>query len=140
MKKKAMLLVAQNTAQEGARTVLAENDLYEENKQESSTFLNQLNQQLEAREPTHELYDVSKMLDDKDREIERLKLEIEELQEKIAINKEEENYTVILSIDLLNEMFSASRREGAQGIKQFYLKAIDGTVIGYKTDIIRRYE
>jgi hypothetical protein len=132
-RKKAMLLLAQqNTAQEGARTVLAENDSYEENKQESQTFHNQLNQQLEARQPTHELYDVSKMFDDKDREIERLKLEIEELQKKI-IKKEEENDIVILSTDLLSEMFSASR--GGE-IKHFCLKAKDGTVIGYETSIL----
>ena len=83
-KKKAMLLlITQNTTQAGgARIVLAENDSYEQNKQESATFHNQLNQQLEAREPTQKLYDVSKMLDDKDREIERLKHETEERRKK----------------------------------------------------------
>src|SRR5215211_3441996 len=71
-KKKAMLLLTENTEGGGARTVLAENDSYEQNKQESETFHNQLNQQLGARKSTQELYDISKMLDDKDREIERL--------------------------------------------------------------------
>jgi hypothetical protein len=67
-KKAMLLLLAQNTAEEGgARTVLAEIDSYEQNKQESSTFHKQLNQQLEAREPTQELFDVSKMLADKER-------------------------------------------------------------------------
>ena len=54
-KKKAVLLLAQNTAEGIARTVLAENDSYEQNKQESQTFHNQLNQQLEARQPTQEV-------------------------------------------------------------------------------------
>jgi hypothetical protein len=67
-KKKAMLLLAQNTGKEGARTILAENDSYEQNKEESQSFHNQLNQQLEDRQPTHELYDISKMLADKERE------------------------------------------------------------------------
>jgi hypothetical protein len=90
-KKKAMVLIAaqQSTTEgRGARTVLAENGSYEQNKQESQTFHNQLNQQLEARKPTQELYDVSKMLDDKDRIIESLKQEREELQEKVMIKKE----------------------------------------------------
>ena len=82
-KKKAMLLlIAQNTAEEGARTVLAENDSYEQNKQESSTFHNQLNQQLEDRQPTQELYDISKMLADKDREIERLNMKQKSFRKK----------------------------------------------------------
>ena len=53
-KKNAMLLLVtqQNTAEQGARTVLAENDSYERNKQESETFHNRLNQQLDARQPT----------------------------------------------------------------------------------------
>jgi hypothetical protein len=137
-KKKAMLLVAQNTAGEGgARTVLAENDSDNQNKQESQTFYSQLNQQLEARQPTQELYDVSKMFDDKDREIERLKLEIEELQDKLMIKNEGENDIVILPTDLLSEMISASRREGTEEIKQFYLKAKHGKVIGYETDFRR---
>ena len=69
-KKKAMLLLAAQNATEGegARTVLAENDSFEQNKQESQTsFHNQLNQQLEARKPTQELYDISKMLSDTER-------------------------------------------------------------------------
>ena len=57
-KKAMLLLIAQNTSQEGsARTVLADNDSDNQNKEESGTFHNQLNQQLEAREPSHELYD-----------------------------------------------------------------------------------
>jgi hypothetical protein len=90
-KKKAMLLIAaqQSTTEgRGARTILAQNDSDEQNEQESQTFHNQLNQQLEARKPTQELYDVSKMLDDKDRIIESLKQEREELQEKVMIKKE----------------------------------------------------
>jgi hypothetical protein len=88
---------------------------------------------LEAREPTQELYDVSKILSDKDREIERLKLEIEELQEKVMIMKET-NGEVVLSTDLLIKMFNASR-EG--GTKYFYLKAEDSIVTGYETDSAR---
>jgi hypothetical protein len=133
-KKKAMLLLAENTIEQGARTVLAENNSYEQNKQESQTFHNQLNQQLEARQPTQELYDVSKMLSDKDTEIERLKQEIVELQlkmTKIAYGE------VTLSTDLLVKMFS-ELRGGARGeVKYFYLKAEDGIVTGYETDITR---
>jgi hypothetical protein len=128
-KKKAMLLlVAQNTEAEGARTVLAENDFYEQNKQESQTFHNQLNQQLEARKPTQEVYDISKMLADKDREIERLKEKREELQDSRT------NGEIILSTDLLIKMFSASREVG---VKYFYLKAEDSIVTGYETNIAR---
>jgi hypothetical protein len=140
-KKKALILIAHNTTEEGARTVLAENDSDNQNKQESWTFHNQLNQQLESREPTRELYDISKMLSDKDREIERLKQKVEDFhQDKLIIKEEvvENDIVVILSTDLLSEMFSASRREGGgREIKQFYLKAKGGIVIGYETDIIR---
>jgi hypothetical protein len=136
-KKKAMIILAQNTTEEGARTVLAENDSYEQNKQESHTFHNQLNQELEARKPTQELYDVSKMLDDKDREIESLKQERVELQVKMA---RVANGMIKLSTDLLFKMFSELRvREGGRGreVKYFYLKAEDGIVTGYETDITR---
>jgi hypothetical protein len=135
-KKKAMLLLAQNTLQEGARTVLAENDSYEQNKQESQTFHSQLNQQLETRQPTHELYDISNMLVEKDREIERLKHETEELKEKVMIMKGT-NREVVLSSDLLINMFNASRERGEREVKYFYLKAEDGIVTGYETDSIR---
>jgi hypothetical protein len=133
-KKKAILLLAQNTAEGSARTVLAENDSYDQNKQESQTFHNQLNQQLEVREPTQALYDISKMLADKDREVERLKEEREELQEKVMIMKET-NGEVVLSTDLLIEMFNASREGGAN---YFDLKIEDGIVVSYESDITRR--
>jgi hypothetical protein len=135
-KKKAMLLIAaqQSTTEGGgARTILAENDSDELNKQESQTFHNQLNQRLEARQPTQELYDVSKMLADKDSEIERLKQERVELQMKMT---KVANGEVMLSTDLLVKMFSESR--GARGeVKYFYLKAEDGIITGYETDITR---
>jgi hypothetical protein len=140
-KKKAMLLLvaAQQSAGEGegARTVLAENDSYEQNKQESQTFHNQLNQQLEDRQPTQELYDISKMLDDKDREIESLKQERVELQVKMT---KLANRIIKLSTDLLVKMFSESRAvEGERKeVKYFYLKTEDGIVTGYETDITRR--
>jgi archaellum component FlaC len=130
-RKKAMLLIAQNTSQEGARTILAENDSDNQNRQESQTFHNQLNQQLEVRDPTQELYDTSKILDDKDREIERLKQQREELREKTI---KVANEAIILSADLLTKMFSASR---GREVKYFYLKAEDGIVTGYETDITR---
>jgi hypothetical protein len=142
-KKKVMLLLAQqNTAEgEGARINLAEDDSYEQNKQESQTFYNQLNQQLEARKPTQELYDVSKMLSDKDSEIERLKQERVELQVKMT---KVANGIIKLSTDLLIKMFSESRAvEGAGGrerkVKYFYLKTEDGIVTGYETDITRSH-
>jgi phage-related minor tail protein len=131
-KKKAMLLLVQQNAEgQGARTVLAENDSYEQNKQESQTFLNELNQQLEARKPTQELYDVSKILDDKDSEIERLKQQTVELQVKMT---KVANGIIILSADLLVKMFSESR---GREVIYFYLKAKDGIVTGYETDITR---
>jgi hypothetical protein len=103
-KKKEMLLLAQqNTEGGGAGTALAEDDSYEQNKQESETFLNELNQQLEARQPTQELYDISKMLSDKDSEIERLKQQTVELQVKMT---KIANSEVMLSTDLLVKMFS----------------------------------
>jgi hypothetical protein len=141
-KKAILLLAAQNREKEGsARTILAENYSYEQNKQESETFHNQLNQQLQARQPTQELYDVSKMLADKDREIDRLKQEREELQEKIMmmIKKKEENDIVILSTDLLGEMFSTSRQGGGEReeVNYLYLKVEDGIVTSYETDITR---
>jgi hypothetical protein len=110
-KKKAMLLlVAQhNTGEgEGARTILAENDSDEQNKQKSQTFHNQLNQQLEARQPTQELYDISKMLEDKDREIERLKQERAGLQVKMT-KVANGMIIIMLSTDLLVKMFSESK-------------------------------
>jgi hypothetical protein len=144
-KKKAMLLLVaeQNTTEGGgARINLAEDDSDNQNNQESQTFHNQLNQQLEARQPTQELYDVSKMLDDKDREIERLKQEIVGLQVKMT--KVANGIVIILSADLLVKMFSDSRGvEGGGGgggreeVKYFYLKAEDGIVTGYETDITR---
>jgi hypothetical protein len=94
------------------------------------TFHNQLNQQLETRQPTHELYDVSKMIADKDSEIERLKHETEELQEQVMIMKGT-NDEVVLSTELLIKMFST--RE----VKYFYLKAEDEIVTGYETDSTR---
>jgi hypothetical protein len=131
-----LLLITQNIAEEGgARTVLAENDSDKQNRQESQTFHNQLNQQLESRQPTQELFDTSKMLADKDREIERLKLEIKEQQEKVMIMKGT-NDEVALSTDLLIKMFNASR-EGGTEVKYFYLKAEDGIVPGYETDSAR---
>jgi hypothetical protein len=135
-KKNAMLLlVQQNTAEgEGARTILAENDSYEQNKQESQTFHNQLNQQLEARKPTQELYDISKMLDDKDSEIERLKQQTVELQVKMT---KVANGIIILSTDLLVKMFSESRGGRGREVKYFYLKVEDSIVTGYETDITR---
>jgi hypothetical protein len=136
-KKKAMLLLAENTEGGGARTVLAENDSDNQNNQESQTFHNQLNQQLEARQPTQELYDVSKMLADKDREIESLKQERVELQVKMA---RVANGILILSTDLLIKMFSESRAvegegRGREEVKYFYLKTEGGIVTGYETDI-----
>jgi hypothetical protein len=136
-KKTAMLLLAESTeGGGGARTVLAENDSDKQNKQESQTFHNQLNQQLEARQPTQQLYDISKMLEDKDREIERLKQERVELQVKMT---KVANGEVMLSTDLLVKMFSELRAVGgARGeLKYFYLKTEDGIVTGYETDITR---
>jgi hypothetical protein len=134
-KKRAMLLVAQqNTGEEGARTILAEDDSDNQNKQESETFHNQLNQQLEARQPTQELYDVSKMLSDKDSEIERLKQQTVELQVKMT---KVANGEVMLSSDLLVKMFSELRKGGRGEAKYFYLKAEDGIVTGYEIDITR---
>jgi hypothetical protein len=138
-KKKAMLLlVAQQTTGEGegARTVLAENDSDNQNKQESLTFHKELNQQLEARQPTQELYDISKMLDDKNREIESLKQETVRLQVKMA---RVANGIIKLSTDLLIKMFSELKAEGGgRGeVKYFCLKTEDGIVIAYETDITR---
>jgi archaellum component FlaC len=136
-KKKAMLLLVaqQNTGEgEGARTILAENDSDNQNKQESETFHNQLNQQLEARKPTQEIYDVSKMLDDKDSEIERLKQQTVELQVKMT---KVANGIIILSTDLLVKMFSELRGARGREVKYFYLKAKDDIVTGYETDITR---
>jgi archaellum component FlaC len=133
-KKKAMLLLAENTEQ-GARINLAEDDSYEQNKQESETFHNQLNQQLEAWEVSQELYDISKMLSDKDSEIERLKQERVELQVKMT---KVANGIIILPNDLLVKMISESRAVGGgREVKYFYLKAEDGIVTGYETDITR---
>jgi hypothetical protein len=132
-KKKAMLLMAENTEQ-GARINIAEDDSYQQNKQESETFLNKLNQQLEAREVSQELYDISKMLSDKDSEIERLKQQTVELQVKMT---KIANSEVMLSTDLLVKMFSELRKGGRGEAKYFYLKAEDGIVTGYETDIIR---
>jgi hypothetical protein len=44
------------------------------------------------------------------------------------------NGEVILSTDLLIKMFNASRE---REVKYFYLKAEDGIVTGYETDITR---
>ena len=118
--------------EEGARISLAENDSYEQNKQESQIFYNQLNQRLEARKPTQELYDVSKMLSDKDSEIERLKQERVELQVKMT---KVANGIIKLSTDLLVKMFNESGAGGGGEVKYFYLKTEDGIVTGYETDI-----
>jgi hypothetical protein len=135
-KKEMLLLVTQQNTTEGggARTSLAENDSYEQNNQESQTFHSQLNQQLEARQPTQELYDISKMFDDKDSEIESLKQERVGLQVKMT---KVANGIIILSTDLLVKMFSELRKGGRGEAKYFYLKAEDGIVTGYETDITR---
>jgi hypothetical protein len=71
------------------------------------------------------------MLSDKDREIESLKQQTVELQVKMS---KVANGIIILSTDLLVKMFSESRE---REVKYFYLKAEDGIVTGYKTDITR---
>jgi hypothetical protein len=76
------------------------------------------------------------MLVEKDREIERLKHETEELKEKVMIMKGT-NREVVLSSDLLINMFNASRERGEREVKYFYLKAENGIVTGYETDITR---
>jgi len=44
---------------------------------------------------------------------------------------------IVLSTNLLVKMFSKSRAAGGGEVKYFYLKAEDGIVTGYETDITR---
>jgi predicted transcriptional regulator len=74
------------------------------------------------------------MLDDKDREIERLKQQTVELQVKMT---KVANGIIILSTNLLVKMFNESRAGGGREVKYFYLKAEDGVVTSYETDITR---
>ena len=76
----------------------------------------------EVRKPTQELYDISKMLDEKNSEIERLKQERVGLQVKMT---KVTNGIIKLSTDLLVKMFSESRVRGGRGkeVKYFYLKS-----------------
>lgn len=81
-KRREMLLItaaAQQNPLEDARINLAENDFLIQNEQESSTFHNELNQQLSARTPSPELLEATKIIADKDRKIEELKKDREEL-------------------------------------------------------------
>jgi hypothetical protein len=77
------------------------------------------------------------MLADKDREIERLKQERLELQMKMT-KVANEIIIIMLSTDLLVKMFGELREGGGRGeVKYSYLKAEDGIVTGYETDITR---
>ena len=74
-KKELQLLDAQN----GARMDLAENDFFSQKEQESRTFHNELNQQLSTRTISPELVEATKIIADKDRQIEELRKDREEL-------------------------------------------------------------
>jgi hypothetical protein len=107
-----MLLLAQNTEEGDARIALAENASDERNYQESQAFHNQLNQQLEAREPTQELYDISKMLADKDKEIEELQTELEEFVKQGESNN---NKVVFLSSKFAIQIYDIVRINRTRG-------------------------
>ena len=92
---------------------------------------------MEARKPTQELYDISKMLSDKDAEIERLKQERVELQLKMTKIAANGMMIIMLSTDLLVKMFNELRGGERGEVKYFYLKSEDGIVTGYETDITR---
>jgi hypothetical protein len=80
--KREMLLIAaaaQQNPSEDARINLAENSSFIQNEEESSTFHNELNQRLSGRTPSPELLEATKIIADKDRKIEELKKDREEL-------------------------------------------------------------
>jgi hypothetical protein len=77
-KKKALLLVAHS--QNDARTNLAENDSVSQNEEETTTsFHNEVEQELSSRTIFPELLEANKIIADKDSTIERLTKENEEL-------------------------------------------------------------
>ena len=60
------------TAQNGARTDLAENDFFSQNEQESRTFYNELDQQLSIRTLSPELLEANRIIAYRDKRIEEL--------------------------------------------------------------------
>ena len=73
------LLVAQDeNGRDCARTDLAENASISEKEQESKSFHNELNQQLSSRTLSPELLEANKIIADRDKEIEELKILLNE--------------------------------------------------------------
>ena len=80
-KSKSVQIIEQNTdgaiiisSQPGARTNLAENDSIDQEKEESRRFHEELKRELENRRPSPELLEAVKIISEKDRRIEDLKL------------------------------------------------------------------
>ena len=80
-KDKPLLIVT--AAENGARINLAENDSFSQKEQESSTFQNELNQQLSNRTISPELLEANKIIAEKDKTIEEKDSEIEELIKQV---------------------------------------------------------
>jgi len=78
--------------QDSARTNLAENDSLIQKEQESSTFHTQLNEKLSNRIPSSELLEATKIIADKDRRIEELEKDREELLKENPIR----DFSIIL--------------------------------------------
>ena len=114
-KKELQLLAAQN----GARTNLAENVPVSQNEQESIAFQNELGQELSSRTPTPELYDTAKLLADKDREIEELKKDREELLKERPISN---SGILFLPEDLAMEIYNAVSSGPITGVGGLNLK------------------
>jgi hypothetical protein len=102
--KKAMLLVAQN--ENGARINLAENDSISQKEQESRTFQNELNQRLSSRTLSPELLEANKIIADKDREIEELKIKLEEAVKQYPVRN---STPLFLPNNLAMEIYNAIR-------------------------------
>jgi hypothetical protein len=98
--------VSQNE-EDSARLILAENASIAQKEEESRTFLEEVDQKLSARTLSPELLEASKIISDKDREIEDLKKDREEMLKEYPITSASE--LLFLPNNLAMEVYDAVR-------------------------------
>ena len=107
-KRKAILQVTQSE-NGGARINLTENDFFSQNEEESRTFHDQLDQQLSTRTISPELVEASKIIADRDTQIQELKKDKEDLLKQYSTSN---SGTLFLSRDLAIEICRAVSSSG----------------------------
>jgi hypothetical protein len=107
-KRKAILQLTQSE-NGGARINLTENDFFSQNEEESRTFHDQLDQQLSTRTISPELVEASKIIADRDTQIQELKKDKEDLLKQYSTSN---SGTLFLSRDLAIEICRAVSSSG----------------------------